>query len=425
MLSLYLYRLALYVAFPIILLRLLWRALREPRYFEKLPQRLGLGFRAVRPNAGGVWIHAVSVGEVNAAAPLIEYLLKHDPKKPIIVTTMTPTGAERVKTTFAERVQHCYLPYDYPGAVRRFLNHASPCLAIVMETEIWPNFIAGCNRLSIPLLYVNVRLSERSYRGYQRFSSLIKPTLEKINRFAVQNEADAQRLIRLGAPAAAVTVTGSIKFDIELKPEVIKSAQALRNEWGQARLIWVVGSTHEGEEATILKTFAQLRTEFKSLLLVIAPRHPQRFATVFRLCARDYQTVLRSQTTGSLGEEVDIYIADTIGDLPMLIAAGDVAFIGGSLMPIGGHNVLEASAAEVPVVFGKHMFNFSEIAELLLQNDAAIQVMNDKELTEAMQRLLASQSLREKYAKRGKDIVAKNSGALEKICELIKGELSG
>jgi len=417
-----LYRIFLYLASPVILLRLLCRALQDRRYFRQLPQRLGFAGRHLRP--GGVWVHAVSVGEVNAAVPLVERLLRQYPHKPVTITTMTPTGAERVAAVFAGRVGHCYLPYDYPGAVRRFLKRAAPCLALVMETEIWPNLIHACHRLGTPMWYVNVRMSKRSHRGYRRINRLVRPTLQKIGHFAVQTPPDARRLVRLGAPAAAVTVTGNLKFDIAPKPGGGEAAREVREHWGR-RPVWVAGSTHEGEEAQILEVFARLRGQVESLLLVIVPRHPQRFKRVFRLCVGGgYRTVLRSRNRGPVSPDTDIYVADTMGELPALIAAGDIAFIGGSLVPVGGHNVLEASAAGVPVVFGRHMFNFSEIADLLLQHAAGIQVMDSGELVEVVLRLLNDPALRRRYADKGRELVAQKRGALDKVCALVDGEMA-
>lgn len=418
-----LYRILLYLASPVVLLRLLGRALQDRRYLERLPQRFGFAGRRLRP--GGVWIHAVSVGEVNAAAPLVERLLRRYPHKPVTITTMTPTGAERVAAVFAGRVGHCYLPFDYPGAVRRFLERAAPCLALVMETEIWPNLIDACHRLGVPVFYINVRMSRRSHRGYHRWRGLVRPTLQKIDHFAVQTPPDARRLIRLGAPAAAVTVTGNLKFDTAFQPGGGEAARRMREDWGRQRPVWVAGSTHEGEEAQILEVFARLRERVKALLLVVVPRHPRRFKRVFRLCAgAGYRAVLRSENRGRLSPGTDIYVADTLGELPALIAAGDIAFIGGSLVPVGGHNVLEASAAGVPVVFGRYMFNFSEIADLLLQHAAGIQVMNPGELAEVVLRLLNDPALRRRYAGKGRELVAKKRGALDKVGTLVDGEMA-
>ena len=418
-----LYRIFLYIALPLVLLRLLWRGLRERRYLKNIPRRLGFVGKHHAP--GGIWIHAVSVGEVNAATQLVEHLLKKHPDKPITITTMTPTGADRVLKTFGDRVRHCYLPYDYPGAMRRFLGAMRPRIGLVMETEIWPNLIDRCHRNKVPMIYINVRLSKRSHRGYRRFRKLIRPALRKIDHFAAQGKADSRRLIDLGAPPAAVRVTGNLKFDAALPPGVGEAARTLRENLGSGRPVWVAGSTHEGEEEQILEAFAHLRKDFKSLLLVIAPRHPPRFNAVYRLCeSQGYNTVLRSHETKSISPDCEVYVADTMGELPLLIAAADLVFIGGSLVPVGGHNVLEASAAGVPVVFGRYMFNFAEIATLLQKHTAGIQVMNADELANAVRRLLNDPLLREQYATRGRELVEKNRGALEKICALVDQELA-
>ena len=424
-----LYRIALYLGLPLVLLRLLVRALRDRRYFERPLERFGFGYGKERagPPPGGVWIHAVSVGEVNTAAPLVSHLLRAHPHKAVTVTTMTPTGADRVDELFGGRVRHCYLPYDYPGAVRRFIGAHSPCLALVMETEIWPNLIARCRRRGVPLCYVNVRLSRRSHRGYRRFAKLIAPTLQQIDRFAVQTRVDAKRLARLGARADALSVTGSLKFDVAIKTGASErdAADALRGAWGRARPVWVAGSTHEGEEAQVLAAFARVRREVGELLLALAPRHPQRCKRVLRLCARaGYRVALRSRAGNEpISADTDIYLVDTLGELPMLLAAGDIAFIGGSLVPVGGHNVLEASAAGVPVVFGPQMFNFAEIADLTLKHAAGIQVLDGDELAEVVLRWLTDPALRQQYAARGLELVEKNRGALGKICGLIDAEL--
>lgn len=429
---LFLYRALLYAAAPWVALRWLARALRDRRYFDRAWQRLGFAGRDLRP--GGVWIHAVSVGEVNAAAPLVEHILARHPDQAVLVTTMTPTGAERVARLFAGRVRHAYLPYDYPGAVKRFLRRASPRLALVMETEIWPNLIAACARRRVPMFCVNVRLSKRSMRGYRRYRGLLAPALRSIDHFAAQNRADARRLIHLGARAERVSVTGSLKFDIELPAAALENARAVRRHWG-ARPVWLAGSTHEGEEAQVLDAFARLKREVGDLLLVIAPRHPQRFKRVFKLCARrGFAAELRSKNlphgdggggdANRLPAATDICVADTMGELPVLIAAADVAFIGGSLTPLGGHNVLEASAAETAVVFGPHMFNFAAIADQLVQHAAGIQVANADELAEVVQRLLADPNLRRQYAARGRALLQKNRGALAQVCAFVDAKLN-
>lgn len=404
------------------------RALRDRRYFDRARHRLGFIDRDIGP--GGVWIHAVSVGEVNAAAPLVEHLLARHPQRAVLLTTMTPTGADRAAQLFAGRARHAYLPYDYPGAVKRFLKRASPALALVMETEIWPNLIAACARTGVPMVCVNVRLSKRSLRGYRRYRGLLAPALQSIAHFAVQNRADARRLIHLGARASAVEVTGSLKFDLRLPPEAVAAARAVRRAWG-ARPVWLAGSTHDGEEAQVLDAFAKLRRALGDALLIIAPRHPHRFRRVLKLCRRrGFGVELRSKNLSTGGESqpldaaTDICVADTMGELPVLIAAADVAFIGGSLVPLGGHNVLEASAAGVAVVFGPHMFNFADIADQLVQHTAGIQITDADELAEVVQRLLTDPNLRQQYAKNGRALLQKNRGALAKVCKFVDAKLT-
>ena len=423
-----LYRIFLYAASPYLLGRLLVRGLREPRYFFTIRQRFGFALRPtrgannIRPN--GIWIHAVSVGEVNAGAALVFYLLKKYPKMPITVTTMTPTGADRVAELFKDEVAHFYLPYDYPGAVRRFLQTVRPRLAVVMETEIWPNLIAAAARRQVPMVYINVRLSRRAHNGYQYIKKLIAPRLKSISHFAVQAEADARRLIDLSAAPDKITITGNLKFDIEFKPSIFERAQSVRRDLGINRPIWVVGSTHSGEEEIILEAFARIKNKFENLLLVIVPRHPHRFTTVFRLCQRRYKSILRSKTNGKIHPEIDIYIADTMGELTLLLAAGDVAFIGGSLLPIGGHNVLESCAAGTPVVFGPHMFNFAEITKLVQQYKAGICIRNAAQLAEVIIKLLHDSQLRDTYINNGRKLIEKNRGALKKTCTLIDAQLT-
>ncbi len=413
-----LYRLLLYLALPGVVARLAWRGMHNRRYRERLGQRFGR--LPIRPRENGIWIHAVSVGEVNAAEPLIRRLMQRCPEREIIVTTMTPTGSDRVIGMFADRVRHCYLPYDYPGAVRRFLDCTRPAMAVIMETEIWPNFIHRCHRLRIPVAYVNVRLSQRSQRGYQKLGGLIRPTLRKVTLFAVQTQPDAARLIALGARESALQVTGNLKFDLSLPANVTELAAALRRQLGWVRPVWMAGSTHDGEELQILHVFAQLRKSIPSLLLLLAPRHPERCDAIYRLCRRQgYRTRRRSVYRAALSDDVEIYLVDTMGELPLLIAASDFAFIGGSLTSTGGHNLLEACMVGIPVVFGPSMYNFAEIAELVLQHEAGVQVQNASELAEVGARWAVDAALRERYGAAGKLLVQQNQGATEKVDRLL------
>jgi len=393
------------------------------QYLFRLSQRFGFGL--LLPKSNRIWIHSVSVGEVNAAVPLIHHILKTYPEIEIIVTTMTTTGSDRVQNLFLKRVHHCYLPYDYPGSMKRFIKSITPCLAIIMETEIWPNMIHACYQQSIPIIYTNVRFSSRSYTLYKRFAAIIRPTIKKVSEFAVQSELDAKRLIGLGANANNVHITGSIKFDIPLPESVLGAAASLRRCLGWDRPVWVVGSTHDGEEPEVLDAFARVKKEIPNLLLILVPRHPERFSTVFRLCTRcGFNISLRSDNAYNIDIATEVYLGDTMGELTVLISASDVAFIGGSLVPKGGHNLLEACAAGIPVIFGPYIFNFAEIADLVLSKGAGVQIMNSDELSEIVVKLLNDSSLRNQYGSRGKALIKENKGTLKKTWILFEKYLS-
>ena len=415
-----LYRAVLYLALPLVLLRLGLRIRRSHAYRSRFLERFGFQTNAQNPDPGGIWIHAVSVGEVNAAIPLINHILSAYPNHPLTVTTMTPTGSDRLISLFSNRVYHQYLPYDYPGAVNRFLKHVSPKLALIMETEIWPNVIHACHKKSIPIIYTNVRLSRRSYQGYERFRKLIEPTLQKINDFAVQVDADAQRLIQLGAREKSIHVTGNLKFDIPLAPSILEAAHSVRRNLGVDRPILVAASTHEGEETKVLEAFSLIRKTLDNTLLVLVPRHPERFTQVEKLCTKSgFTTSKRSLNKETIAPDTQVHLIDTMGELPLFLAACDVSFIGGSLVEIGGHNLLEANALGIPVIFGPHMFNFLEIADLALQKGSAIQVQDENELAKVTIKLLQDPILRDNCGSRGKELIEENRGSLEHVKTLI------
>ena len=415
------YRAVLFLALPVVVIRLLFRFFRSRQYVYRLPQRFGFKLNSKSSfKEGGIWIHAVSVGEVNAAVPLVKALQRDYPDKDILITTMTPTGSDRVEKNFNDEIHHCYLPYDYPGAVKRFLNTYKIGLAIVMETEIWPNFISECKYRSIPMMYVNVRMSKKSFLGYLKFKKLISPILKKVDNFAVQSVTDSERLVSLGADPDTVSVTGSIKFEIDVPASIQEAAQSVRRDLGWHRPVLIAGSTREGEESQILTAFETIKRDIPDLLLVIVPRHPERFQMVYKQCLRSgYSAVLRTQTTGQVDDDIDIYVGDTMGELSLLITSGDVAYIGGSLVPTGGHNLLEACAAGVPVVFGPHMFNFQEISNLVLEKGAGVQIMNQEELSDVVIKLVNDPILRDQYGSQGRELVEENKGALSKILNLL------
>lgn len=414
----FLYTPLLYLLLPVLLIRLLWRGFKNPDYWHRWRERFGFIEPLQRPV--DVWVHAVSVGEVRAAEPLVNALLDKAKSISLLVTTMTPTGSAQVRQCFGDRVHHCYVPYDYPAAVVRFMNKTRPQLAVFMETEMWPNIIRLCSRRAIPLLFANVRLSEKSFYRYQRVVGFMGPILRLASGFAAQTHGDAERLKRLGAREESVRVTGSIKFEIKLPASLTEVAKVLRREWGADRLVWIAASTHAGEDETLLTAYAELKQSHPNLLLVIVPRHPERFATVTRLCRRaGYETVLRSQEVGPLGPGVDVFIGDSMGELPLFYAASDIAFVGGSLVPVGGHNVLEPCALGLPVVFGPHMFNFQEISERTLEHDAGERVADQRELVAAIDRYLSDPNLRFKTGEAGKAFVEENRGALHKTLNML------
>ncbi|GAB4510519.1 MAG: lipid IV(A) 3-deoxy-D-manno-octulosonic acid transferase [Sulfuricaulis sp.] len=405
---------------PYVLLRLMWRGLRNPDYWRRIPERFG--FVDTLPPPRAIWIHAVSVGEVRAAAPLVQELSVRYPEYPLLITTMTPTGSAQVRELFGGSVAHCYAPYDYPSAVRRFLDRTQPAMMIVMETELWPNIFHLCRERGVPVFVTNVRMSESSMRKYQRFASLARATLQQVSRFAAQSPSDAQRLLTLGANPETVEVTGSIKFEINLGASMREAAEVLRITWGQDRPVWLAASTHESEEEMVLTALAQLKKQarFANMLLVLVPRHPERFAAVARLCRKNYRIALRSENRGALDPSVEILVGDTMGELQLFFGAADVAFIGGSLVPTGGHNLLEASAVGKPVVFGPHMFNFQEISQMTLERGAGVQIQFPDQLAPAVSDFLGNANRRDAAGLAGRKMVEENRGALVANMRLIE-----
>lgn len=412
-----LYSLILYLITPLALLRLAWRGLRAPDYRRRWPERFGFFPAAVQ--GGAIWIHAVSVGEFQAALPLIKALMARYPETRLAVTTTTPTGSARVKAALGDAVFHVYAPYDLPGAVRRFLGRVRPRAAIVMETELWPNLFHACRARDIPLILANARLSERSAAGYRRIARLTSTTLGCITAIAAQGEADAQRLISLGADAARVRVTGNIKFDITLPADLPEQAAALRRDLGKARSVWIAASTHEGEDEVILEAHALVRQCLPDALLVIVPRHPERFAKVAQLTRKQgYGVVLRSEQRPCTGTTA-VFIGDSMGELMLFYAAADTAFVGGSLITRGGHNMLEPAALGLPVISGPHTFNFAQISHMLIEAGAARQVHDARELAEAVIDYLEDAGLRRSAGEKGRQIVAQNRGALQRLVDII------
>ena len=417
------YTLLLYVLMPWVLLRMAWRGLRAPGYWQRWPERFGLISGAPKSASPTLWVHAVSVGEVQAAIPLIRALRARFPLLDIVVTTTTLTGSERVQASLAQDVRHYYAPYDLPGAVRRFLDHIQPQLLVVMETEWWPNIFHGCHARNIPIVLANVRLSQRSAAGYARVRGLTTPMLSKVSAIAAQTRQDAERLLQLGAGAQRIQVTGSVKFDIKLPASLREEAAVLRRSWGVERAVWIAASTHEGEEKYILDAFDAVKRTIPAALLVLVPRHPERFGKVAALCARrGYTTVLRSEQR-ACGAQTEVFIGDSMGELNLFYAAADVAFVGGSLVPTGGHNLLEPAALGIATITGPFMHNFEEITRMLREEGAVRQIDNTDQLSGAVIAYLQDANLRHAAGEKGRALVERNRGALDKLMQIVEGYL--
>lgn len=414
--SRFLYTLALYLVLPVVLARLAWRGLKFPAYRHRWHERLG---RFAAPGqTGGIWIHAVSVGEAQAIAPVIRYLASNYPSLPLTITTTTPTGSERVRRLFGDSVFHVYFPYDVPFALNGFLDRLRPQWLVMVETEIWPNLLAACAKRKIVTCLVNARLSTKSATGYARFARLSRETFGRLDWIAAQTKADAERFIALGSPADQVRITGSVKFDIEIPASVSEQAQALRRALGPDRPVWVAASTHEGEDEQVLDAHMRVRRHLPQALLVLVPRHPERFDRVANLC-RQRRLAFGRRSRGDAASKRDaVLLGDTMGELLTFLGAADAAFIGGSLVPIGGHNVLEASAQGVAVVFGPHMFNFRAISKLLLEQGAAAQVSGRNDLASLITQWLSEAALRARVGEAGRRAVEANRGALPAVLRM-------
>ncbi|KIF62398.1 3-deoxy-D-manno-octulosonic-acid transferase [Pseudomonas sp. LAIL14HWK12:I2] len=413
-----LYTALFYLGLPLVAIRLWLRSRKAPAYAKRIGERFSYGLPTLQP--GGIWVHAVSVGESIAAAPMIRALLQRYPQLPITVTCMTPTGSERIHAMFANepRIQHCYLPYDLPCAAARFLDRVQPKLAVIMETELWPNHIHQCAKRGIPVALANGRLSERSAKGYGRFSKLTAPMLAEMSLFAVQTEAEAQRFRDLGARAETVEVTGSIKFDLTIDPQLLQRAAELRGQWqALERPVWIAASTHEGEDEVVLNAHRRLLANHPDALLILVPRHPERFNSVFELCQREGFATVRRSTGASVDAQTSVLLGDTMGELLFLYALADSAFVGGSLVPNGGHNLLEPAALAKPVISGPHLFNFLDIAAQLRSAGALAEVDDAEGLATEVQRLFELPRDAQRMADAGLSVMRRNQGALQRLLD--------
>ncbi len=407
-----LYTLVLYLLTPVALLRLTWKGLKNRAYWQRWPERFGY-FTAPtlqRP----LWIHAVSVGEFQAATPFIKKLMKLHPDRSLVITTTTPTGSSRVTSVFNGQVFHVYMPYDLPGAVGRFLDSVQPELALIMETELWPNLFFQCAQRRIPVCIANARLSLHSQQGYQRFKRLTKLTLQQVASIAARGVLDQERFLQLGAPANRVHVAGNIKFDLEIPDDQVAAGHALRAD-AAGRFIWIAASTHEGEELQVLEAHRIIKQSLPKALLLLVPRHPERCPHVHTLCQRQGFKTIRRSHGAAIDGSVDIYLGDTLGEMMLLYSASDVAFVAGSLVPIGGHNMLEAAAVGIPVISGPYLANFTEISQALITAGGMRKVNSPEKLAGAILQLATDSIARARMGKAGRQLVADNRGALNKL----------
>lgn len=417
MLARWLYTLVYALLTPVFWWRLDWRTRKMPGNSGRAWERWGWYTHSKTPVY--YWLHTASVGEYMAAKPLIARLLADHPERRLLITTMTATGSERVRQEWGEQVAHVYLPYDLPGPLRRLLRHFQPRQLLILETELWPNMVHYAYRAGLPVLVLNARLSAASAAGYQRILPLVRPLLREVSLVAAQANADGERFLELGLPPQALAITGSLKYDLSITPTVKAEADALRKRWG-TRPVFIAASTHAGEDEQVLKAFRVLRDTHADLLLVLVPRHPERFDTVAELVYGQGWTLSRHGRADPVTSQTDVVLGDTMGEMLRLLGAADVAFIGGSLEPVGGHNMLEAVAMEVPVISGPHVFNFKPVADMLEAADALQLVSSPVGLAQAVDHMLSHPEAREAQVARGQTVLAANRGALERMLSHIR-----
>lgn len=411
------YTLVLALLLPAALLRLAWLGLRNPGYLKRWRERLGCLEAAAPPT---LLVHAVSVGEVLAAAPLLRRLMEKEGLS-VVVSTTTPTGADTVRRVLGDSVRHVYFPYDLPFLVGRFLDRLRPGAVVIMETEIWPNFLSACGRRRIPVALVNARLSARSAAGYARFPALARAAMEALDLIAAQGEPDARRFVELGAVPDRVKVCGNLKFDVQLAASIVEQGAAQRRRFSVDRPVFMAASTHHGEEPMVLEAFRVVLEQEPRCLLVLAPRHPERAGAVEDLCRRaGLRTVRRTGGEASDPGTAQVFLLDTLGELPVFYAAADVAFVGGSLVPLGGHNLLEPASLGLPLLSGPHVFNFAEAAERLEAAGALAIVAHAKGLAGAVLELLRDANLRHARGEAARRVFRENRGSAEVVAGLLQ-----
>jgi len=413
------YTLLLYLGLPIAILKLVVKERKSPFWKVKLKNQLGF---VTKTASKAIWVHCVSVGEFNAARPLIDRLLDIYPEHRLAITTTTITGAEAVRNHYKNRVMHYFFPFDLPSIVGPFINKINPVACILLETEIWPNLINNLNKKAIPVMLVNARLSERSLNKYQKISSnLVQKTINQLTLIGSQNERSSERFLSLGVSPDKVVTVGNLKFDSKEKDNP-STTQSLQQMIGQRRVV-VFASTRAGEERKILKSYVNTKDKFDALMIVI-PRHPQRFDEVFNLIVDSGLDVKRRSQGLSCDENTQVLLGDSMGELLSYYSVCDIAFIGGSLIDTGGQNMLEAAALSKPILFGPSVFNFEQIAQLLLEKGASIQVDDADGLMKTISSLLLDDAKRKELGENAKNLLEKHRGAVDRLLKLIIPNIS-
>ena len=413
------YTLLFYCALPLIFLRLLWRSRAAPAYRRRWHERLAW-YDSPSPARTGrtIVFHAVSVGETHAAQPLIEKLLQARADLRVVVTCTTPTDSERIRDLFGVRVEHVYMPYDLPGAVERFLARFDPALLVLLETELWPNLLHGCERRGCKVVLANARLSARSASRYANHPALTRAMLAGIDTVVAQAAADGQRFVALGLPGNRLLINGSLKFDMTVNEQKVQAARALKASW-RGRPVWIAASTREGEDIKVLRAFKLALQQIPTLLLVIVPRHPERFSVAAALAADAGFTAQRYSSRAEIASATQVLIGDTMGDMHFYYALADVAFVGGSLVDTGCQNLIEPAALALPVLSGPSLYNFQAVSDLLREQRGLIVVPDEAALAREVVGLIRQPAEARVMGERARQVVAGNQGATERLCALI------
>jgi len=417
------YNIITYLLSPVYGLYWLFRGISNKSYRERLGQRFGFGYP--RLTMGCIWIHAVSVGEVQASAPLVTALARRFPDRKLLITTVTPTGAARARKLFGDDVEHSYLPFETPLAVNNFFAATSPQLALIMETEIWPNLYHACGKRRIPLILVSARISQKSVERYRRLLPLFRETLSYGIVIAAQSEPDADRFRSLGAAAERTSVTGNIKFDIEIDESLTDRGVAFRRQNFADRPVWIAASTHDKEEDLVLSAHRLIQREMPDALLILVPRHPERFPVVRSLLEKHQFRLVQRTADTPCAPDTEVLLGDTMGEVPLFYAASDVAFVGGTLVPVGGHNLLEPAALAKPVITGPHLFNTQEIADMFSSVGASTLVRDERELAHAVLELLADADKARSSGEKGFALLQNNRGSLQRLLDLLEPTMNG